>query len=109
MFQSKGRGRNRSAFFVINISSPYPLASRATLEPGLGGSFKNYGFITGFTIHTFFRLLQKISRAHFKMAERVGSEPTSPFGRPLFDERRLKPLGNLSSFSFQFTVAENLL
>ncbi len=30
------------------------------------------------------------------MAERVGFEPTSPFGRTAFRERRLKPLGNLS-------------
>ena len=32
-----------------------------------------------------------------KMAERVGVEPTSPFGRTAFRERRLKPLGNLSN------------
>ena len=31
------------------------------------------------------------------MAERVGFEPTSPFGRTAFRERRLKPLGNLSN------------
>jgi hypothetical protein len=30
------------------------------------------------------------------VAERVGFEPTSPFGRTAFRERRLKPLGNLS-------------
>ncbi len=30
------------------------------------------------------------------LAERVGFEPTSPFGRTAFRERRLKPLGNLS-------------
>jgi hypothetical protein len=33
------------------------------------------------------------------MAERVGFEPTSPFGRTAFRERRLKPLGNLSVFN----------
>ena len=33
------------------------------------------------------------------MAERVGFEPTSPFGRTAFRERRLKPLGNLSMLS----------
>jgi hypothetical protein len=32
------------------------------------------------------------------MAERVGFEPTSPFGRTAFRERRLKPLGNLSAY-----------
>ncbi len=31
------------------------------------------------------------------VAERVGFEPTSPFGRTAFRERRLKPLGNLSN------------
>ena len=30
------------------------------------------------------------------MAERVGFEPTTPFGRTAFRERRLQPLGNLS-------------
>jgi hypothetical protein len=33
------------------------------------------------------------------MAERVGFEPTSPYGRTAFRERRLKPLGNLSEIS----------
>ena len=42
-----------------------------------------------------------------RMAERVGFEPTSPFGRTAFRERRLKPLGNLSDYLKQIKTIDS--
>ena len=44
-----------------------------------------------------------------RMAERVGFEPTSPFGRTAFRERRLKPLGNLSDYLNQIKTIYSIL
>ena len=51
-------------------------------------------FCTGALNYVEFRAAMHLS---WCMAERVGFEPTSPFGRTAFRERRLQPLGNLSN------------
>ena len=42
-------------------------------------------------------LLQTLSVVKIKMAERVGFEPTVPFGITGFQDQLLKPLGHLST------------
>ena len=101
----------RSALYTMRCPQPFwfravqgfapsasPSGRRTNSPPHVGEGFSSLNpniaiFNTGALNYVEFRAAMHPT---WCMAERVGFEPTSPFGRTAFRERRLKPLGNLS-------------